>query len=95
MAGYGGLDAYGLAHHASWRDFLLAVDTDTPAQRTYGCRRRLIDSPVSDQTFRAGLGRLAELVSDGPCERHLVHGDLINRNVLVSSSHITAVIDWG
>ena len=93
--GYGFWDAYGNAHQASWRDFLLAVDTDTPARRTHGWRQRLIESPVGDQTFRAGLARLAELVDASPCERHLVHCDLINRNVLVSSGHITAVLDWG
>ncbi len=93
--GYGFWDAYGNAPHASWRDFLLAVDTDTPARRTHGWRQRLIESPVGDETFRAGLSRLAELVDARSCERHLDHSDLINRNVLVSSSHITAVLDWG
>ena len=28
-------------------------------------------------------------------ERHIIHGDLLNRNVLIADSQITAVIDGG
>jgi aminoglycoside phosphotransferase (APT) family kinase protein len=30
-----------------------------------------------------------------PDERHVIHGDLVNRNVLGLNSKVTAVIDWG
>jgi hygromycin-B 4-O-kinase len=30
-----------------------------------------------------------------PTTGHVIHGDLLNRNVLVQDSRITAVIDWG
>lgn len=91
--GFGGWDGDGVARCATWRDFLLAVDVDTPERRTHGWRRKLVDSPVGDEPFRAGLGRLADLALT--VERHIVHGDLINRNVLVHDARITAVFDWG
>lgn len=77
----------------TWRDHLLAVDVDTPERRTHGWRQKLIDSPVGDEPFRAGLARLAELAPT--VEPHVVHADLINRNVLVDVDRITAVFDWG
>ena len=30
-----------------------------------------------------------------PGARHIIHGDLLNHNVLVNGSGISAVIDWG
>lgn len=94
-SGYGGWDAQGNAPYPTWRDFLLAVDTDTSEQRTAGWRQRLIASPVGDEVFRSGHARLAALVDAASDARSLVHGDLINRNVLVASDRIRAVFDWG
>jgi hygromycin-B 4-O-kinase len=93
--GWGGWDASGSAPFASWRDFLLAVDVDTPERRTHGWRARLAASPVGDAGFLAGHGRLSELTRELPVARHLVHADLINRNVLVAGGRVTAVFDWG
>jgi hygromycin-B 4-O-kinase len=45
--------------------------------------------------FARGYARLRELAEGLPDDRHLIHGDLLNRNVLVQDSRITAVIDWG
>ncbi len=94
-SGFGGWDASGAAAGASWRDFLLSVDADTPQRRTYGWRQRLAESPVGDTPFAAGMRRLFELVDACPVERSVVHADLINRNVLVDAGRITAVFDWG
>ena len=94
-SGYGGWDAQGNATHATWRDFLLAVDADTPELRSHGWRQRLIDSPIGDEAFRAGHERVAELTRATPQERYLVHADLINRNVLVTAERISAIFDWG
>ncbi|HWM18934.1 MAG TPA: aminoglycoside phosphotransferase family protein [Ilumatobacteraceae bacterium] len=93
--GYGGWDSSGHGSHSSWREFVLAVDTDSPQRRTHGWRRKLIDSSVGDRPFRAGLTKLAELVDACPNERHLIHADLINRNVLVEDDLLTGVFDWG
>ena len=94
-SGYGGWNAEGRAPYATWRDFLLAVDTDTPDLRTVGWRRRLVECPGGDDVFRAGHARLRELVDAAPGIRSVVHGDLINRNVLVAADRLTGVFDWG
>jgi hygromycin-B 4-O-kinase len=93
--GYGGWDASGHARGASWRDFLLSVEADNPNRRTYGWRQRLADSPVGDTPFSAGMARISELADACPNDRFIVHADLINRNVLIESGRISAVLDWG
>jgi hygromycin-B 4-O-kinase len=93
--GFGGWGGNGHAPHPSWAEFLMAVDADTPGQRTFGWRRKLAASPLGAEPFRAGLVRLATLVERCPDARHVVHADLINRNVLVDRGQISAVFDWG
>ena len=38
---------------------------------------------------------MRDLAEGLPDERHIVHGNLVNHNVLVQGPQITAVIDWG
>ena len=38
---------------------------------------------------------MTELLDSCPEARHLIHDDLVNRNVLVDADRITAVLDWG
>jgi aminoglycoside phosphotransferase (APT) family kinase protein len=72
----------------------LSVGDDTPARRTYGWRARLVAFPQTDAIFTWGFDRLKQVANDSvPC--CLIHGDLINRNVLVSDSRITGIFDWG
>jgi hygromycin-B 4-O-kinase len=93
--GFGAWDATGDAPYATWRDFLLAVDEDGPAHRSAGWRQRLADSCVGDQAYEEGLARLRELTDGVVPDRRVVHGDLLNRNVLVERDRITGVFDWG
>ena len=83
------------ALHPTWRAFLLDVAVDDPLHRTHGWRERLAASPVGDCGFDAGIERLASLVHACPEERHIVHSDLLNHNVLVAGSELSAVFDWG
>jgi hygromycin-B 4-O-kinase len=92
--GFGGWGNAGDAPHARWSGHLLAVGDDTPARRTYGWRARLAALPPADAVFRWGFDRLKQLANDS-APRCLIHGDLINRNVLVSDSRITGIFDWG
>lgn len=85
----------GNAPHPSWRDYLLETGEDTPERRTHGWRQRLDDSPVGDEVFVSGLDKLAELTDPDFDERHVIHADLINRNVLMADGRITGVFDWG
>jgi hygromycin-B 4-O-kinase len=93
--GYGGWGADGGAPHQSWRAALLAIGEYQPGERTRGWWERLIASPTGSGPFDEALARLDGLTRYCPEERHLIHSDLLNYNVLVTDGRISAVIDWG
>jgi hygromycin-B 4-O-kinase len=93
--GYGLWGADGIGQHPTWRAALLDVASDVPTRRTAGWRARLASSPTGCGPFDEGFGYLQSLVDACPEERHLVHSDLLNYNVLVSGDRISAVLDWG
>ena len=92
--GFGGWGDDAHAPHAQWSGHLLSVGDDTPDRRIYGWRARLAALPQADAVFTWGVDRLKQLASDS-VPRGLIHGDLINRNMLVSDSSVTGVFDWG
>jgi aminoglycoside phosphotransferase (APT) family kinase protein len=81
----------------SWREWLLDSLEDRPGGRVSGWRAKLSDAPEDEAVFVYGLEVLGSLRSACPELRHLIHGDLLNRNVLVSpdGTRIEAVFDWG
>lgn len=91
--GYGIWGPDGTGPAASWAQALLAISQETA--RVPGWRAALAASPVGTGPFDRGYARLTELAESLPDERHIIHGDLLNRNVLVQAPRITAVIDWG
>ena len=93
--GFGVWNADSNAPHESWREALLDVAEDRPGSRRHGWRRRLEASPSGAGQFDEAFGHLHELVRYVPEERHLVHSDLDNRNVLVEEHRVTAIFDWG
>jgi hygromycin-B 4-O-kinase len=93
-SGFGGWGDTGDAPHTSWSGHLLTVCNDTPDRRTHGWRERLATFPEGDAALTWGFERLKQVVTDS-VPRCLIHGDLINRNVLVSGPSITGVFDWG
>jgi hygromycin-B 4-O-kinase len=93
--GYGGWGADGNAPHQSWRAALLAIGEYQLGGRTHGWWERLVASPTGSRPFEEALSRLDALLTDGAEERHLIHSDLLNYNVLVEDGRISAVIDWG
>lgn len=93
--GYGNWDAQGHAPFATWRETLLHVAVDDPADRGHGWREQLESSPVGASMFDEALAQFVRLVDVAPDERHLIHSDLLNFNMLVAGDRITAVIDWG
>jgi hygromycin-B 4-O-kinase len=92
--GVGGWGIEGRASHTSWSSHLLGVGEENPNHRTYGWRERLHASPEADAAFTWGLELLEKVVNDS-APRCLIHGDLVNRNVLVNEARITGVFDWG
>ena len=91
--GYGIWTPEGTGPAPGWAQALLAISQETP--RVPGWRAALAASPVGMAPFDRGYARLRELAQGLPGERRIIHGDLLNRNVLVADSKITAVIDWG
>lgn len=81
----------------SWRQWLLASLEDRPGERVSGWRTRLRETPDINEIFVRGEGVLRTLVGSCPEVRHVLHCDLLNRNVLVSedASRLEAVFDWG
>lgn len=93
--GYGGWQPDGWAPHRSWRDALLSVTRDGSERRTHGWRAALEASPTGAGPFDAAVEALETLAARCPDKREIIHGDLLNRNVLVQDGEITAVLDWG
>ena len=92
-SGFGGWRADGRSEHGTWRGFLLGVTTDEgPMGRL---RQQIAGSAVALDAFDESYARVRELVDRCPEDRHLVHDDLMNRNVLVDGDRVSAVLDWG
>jgi hygromycin-B 4-O-kinase len=94
-SGFGGWSVHTGGQHRTWREAVLTVGMTVPPGRNEGWRERLEASPTGLGPFEEALARVHELVHVCPEERHLIHDDLLNRNVLVQDDRITAVLDWG
>lgn len=94
-SGFGGWRADGRTTHPTWRALVLGVGTDPATRGAPGWRELLEASPTGAGPFEEGYARLRQLVDHCPEERHLIHDDLINFNVLAEGERITAVLDWG
>jgi aminoglycoside phosphotransferase (APT) family kinase protein len=86
----------GESEGSTWRRWLTDGLVDNPHRRVTGWRKILAADADLDGVFRACEERIGELVQLCPERRDLVHGDLLNRNVLVAddASRITAVYSW-
>lgn len=81
---------------STWRRWLTDGLVDDPARRVSGWRKTLAADRELDRLFQACEQRIGELLDACPERRDLVHGDLLNRNVLIAedASRITAVFSW-
>ena len=94
-SGFGGWRADGRTSHRSWREWLLGFVNEPATRGAPGWRELLRDLPSAFRSFEEGYERLVQLADPCPEVRHLLHDDLINRNVLVDADRVTAVLDWG
>ena len=80
----------------SWRDWLLSGLDDRPGARVSGWTAILARRPGLTELFTAARDSFSGLLDACPEIRHVLHGDLLNRNVLVApdASRLTAVFDW-
>lgn len=94
-SGYGGWRADGRTQYATWRARLVGIATEPATRGAADTLELLSEWPTGKHAFDAGHARMLQLVDHCPEERHLIHDDLINYNVLVEGDRITAVLDWG
>lgn len=95
-AGFGMWDGQGRAVHRTWRDALLAtIGGDRASSRTVGWRDRLAVGPSGIERFDEAYDVMRGLAGRCPDERHLLHNDPLNRNILVHDHRISALLDWG
>lgn len=95
--GYGGWHKEGNAHSPTWSADLLSIANDPPDptdERNSGWRAKLAQYPDRQSTFEWGAKLLKQTIRDD-IPRCLIHGDLINRNVLIENNQISGVFDWG
>jgi hygromycin-B 4-O-kinase len=93
--GFGGWEVDGNGTFESWKDSLLAINTDHPDGRISGWREKLAASSYGTKRFDRFYAQFAVTLEDCPEARHLVHADLLHFNLLVDQGKITAVLDWG
>ncbi|MHB8378366.1 MAG: phosphotransferase family protein [Acidimicrobiales bacterium] len=81
----------------TWREWLAASVEDDGNPRVGGWRGELAKDADIEALYLRGVRALNERLVDCPNDVHLVHGDLLNRNVLVSfdTQRLEAVFDWG
>ena len=81
----------------SWRQWLAASVVDDDGPRVGGWRIEMAQSVEIDELFEEGARVMRGLLAHCPSELHLIHGDLLNRNALVSGDamRFEAVFDWG
>ena len=82
---------------STWGEWLLLALEDVPGGRVSGWRAKMRETPDIDELFEHGGRELTRMAADCPDIRHVLHCDLINRNVLVApdGSKIEAILDWG
>jgi len=94
--GYGLWTPDGRGRRRSWKEALLSkFSSDLPGSRTHGWRSALEGSPNGAADFDSALSVLEQLTDLMPSDRHVIHGDLLNGNVLVRQDRVSAVLDWG
>ena len=86
--GYGLWHGDGNAPHQTWRQVL--ADEEGAARM----RATLVGSPVGTSAFDAGVTRIRGLLDACPEDRHVVHNDLLYRNVFSGPDGIV-LLDWG
>jgi aminoglycoside phosphotransferase (APT) family kinase protein len=85
------------AKHLSWQEWMASSVEDDGNPRVGGWRSELAKDEEIEDLYVRGAKALNSRLVDCPNELHLVHGDLLNRNVLVSddAQRLEAVFDWG
>ncbi|MEI6532385.1 MAG: aminoglycoside phosphotransferase family protein [Candidatus Roizmanbacteria bacterium] len=92
--GYGGWNRNNTGAYKTWKEYLLDVKSDNEKNLVHSWYQDLANSALGTKNFDEIYSKLALLVDQCPEVRELIHSDLLNYNLLVSNSKISAVIDW-
>ena len=89
-------DWYRAGDGSTWRSWLTAAVVDNPANTVSGWRATIAAEPKLDRLYRATEAHFEQLLDACPERRELIHGDLINRNVLIDDdlTRISAAFSW-
>lgn len=90
-SGYGLWHGDGRGDRASWREAFVG---ETATRERAAQRAMLARTAVGHRAFDAAIARMRELVRWAPSARHLVHNDLLYRNVFADVDGLV-VLDWG
>ena len=93
--GFGDWNAEGKGAYSTWKQCLLDVKNDRPDRIIHGWKTKIESNLPAKEQYDRLCVELEKLVSFCPEKRHLIHSDLLNRNVLVHDQKISAVLDWG
>jgi aminoglycoside phosphotransferase (APT) family kinase protein len=95
-SGYGVWAPDGNASFMSWQSYLADTVTNDNDSRIFGWQARLKVSDFAWKNFQQTVSYYLPLVSSCPETRHLIHGDLLNYNILLSGKdEVSGVMDWG
>lgn len=80
-----------------WDQWLLDMLVDRPGERVSGWRHKLAEWRDLETLFMTAHQAMQNLLPGCPDLHHVLHLDLLNRNVLVTrdASRLEAVFDWG
>jgi len=93
--GNGYFDERGIGCSESWSTFLTSVREEEPEDSFHGRWHKLFDETFLERdTFFRIYEQMIECLAFCPEERHLLHGDYGNDNVLVEKGKVTAILDW-
>lgn len=95
IGGYGEWGPEGLGTWPSWSGWLRRAGRDTLEARVGPVAGHLESRPGMAVLVDAALLRLEALAPAGEGRRQVVHGDLVNRNVLAVGDRLTGILDWG
>jgi aminoglycoside phosphotransferase (APT) family kinase protein len=81
---------------STWRGWLTDSLLDNPRLTVSGWRATIAADPALDRLYRACGERIEAMLPACPERRRLVHGDLLNRNVLIAedATSVRAVFSW-
>ncbi|HSX31734.1 MAG TPA: phosphotransferase [Candidatus Saccharimonadales bacterium] len=95
LKGYGRWNGKGIGAYDTWQEHIADAGNDNIDSRMHGWKDNLAASPIGLTGFNQALEQLQKLVHFCPEDAHLIHSDLLYKNVLIEEGHVTGVIDWG